>query len=58
MQNSGRGLSFEKDEDIRAYLEKMAIFACWINYRLNKLYRIGKKIKKQTSFLFFWTINK
>jgi hypothetical protein len=28
MQNSGKGLSFEKDEDIRAYLEKMAIFAC------------------------------
>ena len=28
MQNSGQGLSFEKDEDIRAYLEKMAIFAC------------------------------
>ena len=27
MQNSGRGLSFSKDEDIRAYLEKMAIFA-------------------------------
>jgi len=26
MQNSGQGLSFEKDEDIRAYLEKMAIF--------------------------------
>ena len=28
MQNSGQGLSFSKDEDIRAYLEKMAIFAC------------------------------
>ena len=26
-QNSGQGLSFSKDEDIRAYLEKMAIFA-------------------------------
>jgi hypothetical protein len=38
MQNSGQGLSFEKDEDIRAYLEKMAIFEHWINYTLNKLY--------------------
>ena len=28
MQNSGQGLSFSKDEDIRAYWEKMAIFAC------------------------------